>query len=201
MLKETLHRWTNLLAPAIAGLSAGGDGGSWCSAAAALSCAVVTQDFSLVSLLPHGRRVRLAHSAAGFQTQRHRRLSEKRRRNKQWAEEAHSAPAVYLNKDWCCCDSSKWHKQRHGYFLYTTDRLCRTSYDSRLLTVTPTTLNGNLGCLWSWIAAIVAPLFLLLLRWLLTSFLLLYLICEQPLTSSTSAGLEDTAPELNEIKF
>lgn len=69
---QTLHRWTDLLASAIAGLSVGGDGGSWCSAAGALSCAVVAQDFSLVSFLPHRRRIRLADSAAWFQTQRHR---------------------------------------------------------------------------------------------------------------------------------
>lgn len=63
---------TDLLSSAIAGLNDGGHGGSRCSAAAALPCAVVAEDLSLVSLLPHRRRVRLADSTAWFQTQWHR---------------------------------------------------------------------------------------------------------------------------------
>lgn len=70
--KEHLDTVTNLLSSAIAGLNVGGHGGSWCSAAAALSCAVITEDLSLVSFLPHRRRVRLADSTAWFQPQRHR---------------------------------------------------------------------------------------------------------------------------------
>lgn len=71
-----MHPRTDLLPTAIAGLDAGDDGGpGWSSsaAAAALPCAVVAEDLALVALLPHGRGVGLAHGAARFQTQRHRR--------------------------------------------------------------------------------------------------------------------------------
>lgn len=65
---------TDLLSTAIAGLDAGDNGGPRWSPAAALARAVVAEDLALVPLLPHGRGVRLAHGAARFQPQRHRRL-------------------------------------------------------------------------------------------------------------------------------
>lgn len=67
-----LRHKSYLLSSAIAGLNAGGNGGSRRSSAAALPRAVVAQDFSLVPFLPHRRRVRLADRTEWFQTQRHR---------------------------------------------------------------------------------------------------------------------------------
>lgn len=64
---------TDLLTTAIAGLDAGDNGGPRWTPAAALARAVVAENLALVPLFPHGRGVRLAHSTARFQPQRHRR--------------------------------------------------------------------------------------------------------------------------------
>lgn len=160
MREADLHAVTNLLPPAIAGLSAGGHGGSWRSAAAALSCAVVAEDLSLVSLLPHRRRVRLADRAAWFQTQRHRRRPPKRRRA---TKKFTSTQSCWFSPAAQWCESSRGDR----CLLPGTDGPQTTSDDIRLITRITTASKWRPG-LFIFFAATSPPLltphlFLLLL--------------------------------------